>query len=476
MNAVVAIHSKGGEDAVPAALRMMESLRHRGDDMCGLATEQAEPKFGRELAGLKVGGRSAIGFNLRKLLGRDIPQPVMKGGMAIAFDGRIFPGNAEADVSGLSGGNPDEVTRSLMGMDSDHALVGLHNGHLFACRDPVGLRPLYWSEDGQFVALASERKALWRIGMADARSFPPGTLAHVDEGIHFEKIRELESRTIEIEDDDAVAGLDRLLMESARKRFQDLRQVCIAFSGGLDSAVTLHYAKAVGCDVKLLSVGLEGSGELDHAEKVAREMGAPIDVERKGIGDVEEAIPKVLWYIEEPDPMKVQVAVPLYWVGREAASRGLHFVAAGQGSDELYGGYRKFTETYARAGRAAVMQELFDAVVKSYEINYQRDEQVFTPSGVELRLPFTDWDLIQFSVGLPLRLKVSGPTDLLRKWILRKLGEKIGLPKSVVERKKIAVQHGTKVSAAMRKLAKRRSRTLKGYLEEQFRGLPPQAS
>jgi len=474
MNAVVAVYSKR-DDAASIAVRMMDALRHRGNDQYGLASESGEVWHSRDLPEFSR-GHCAIGFNLRRLLKRDIAQPATIGTLRVCMDGRIYPGSATADIQRLPATDARRMVEWLFQSESEHALVGLEGGRIFACRDAMGLRPLYWGENADFVALASERKALWRVGVKEVRAFPPGTLAYVAESISFRRMRELKRDVIQVDDQEAITRVDSLLSASARKRLCDLDAICIAFSGGLDSALTLHYARGAGCKVRLLSVGLEGSQELAHAEMVAEEMEESIEVEEKGLADVEGSLGKVLWSVEEADPMKVQVAIPLHWVGEAAARRGWHFVAAGQGSDELYGGYRRFAQLYGRSGPRAVEEAIFQAVVMSHEVNFQRDEQTFAANGVELRLPFTDWELVQFSVSLPLHLKVLGPDDMKRKWVLRKLAERIGLPGSVAERKKIAVQHGTGVSRALERIARQQNLTLREYLDRRLHSILRQAS
>jgi amidophosphoribosyltransferase len=55
-------------------------------------------------------------------------------------------------------------------------------GELIVLRDPLGLRPLCYAEDGGVFAAASESVALQNLGFREIKSLPPGHLIHVRPG------------------------------------------------------------------------------------------------------------------------------------------------------------------------------------------------------------------------------------------------------------------------------------------------------
>ena len=117
-----------------------------------------------------------------------------------------------------------------------------------------------------------------------------------------------------------------------------------------------------------------------------------------------------------------------------------------------------------RKGRNALFTELYRSVVDSAQVNYERDDQAVAPFGVELRTPFADLDVIKFSLSIPSEFKVRPGNDLTRKWVLRSVAKEAGLPEDIVWRRKKAIQHGTGVENAIRKLAKERGLTAEAYL------------
>ncbi len=61
-----------------------------------------------------------------------------------------------------------------------------------AGRDSVGVQPLYYGENQDIAAFATNRKALWKLGIENPLSFPPGHMAFAKrEGFQFKPIKTL---------------------------------------------------------------------------------------------------------------------------------------------------------------------------------------------------------------------------------------------------------------------------------------------
>lgn len=345
------------------------------------------------------------------------------------------------------------------------AILGGKQG-LSAFRDLNGLKPLYYARDQHMVALASERKALRRIGLTDVNRITPGLFYSVTRSklsqtslAHLPHPREKKMTILQ-----AAKQLSPLLRKSIRQIVRGVDAIAVAFSGGLDSALTAFLAKKVHPNLEAVSVGLPGSPELSTVGEFARELGLPITVETFNADSLQEYVRRVVWLIEEANLMKVSVAVPLHWAAKVAAKRGCKVMLCGQGSDELYGGYYKYAKTLDNKGRKALVAELYDSVVNSAEVNYERDDKATSPFGVELRTPFADLDVIRFSLSIPSEFKVRSGNDLTRKWVLRTVAENMGVPRDIAWRRKKAIQHGTGVESAIRRLAKNQGLTAEEYL------------
>ena len=247
-------------------------------------------------------------------------------------------------------------------------------------------------------------------------------------------------------------------------------QGSLGFSGGIDSSLLAHYLDKAGADIDLVCVGMEGSKEFATAERAADSFGLPLKMESFTQEDMEADLDAVLWAIEEPDPMKTAVALPLYWVARIASDSGSRVFFSGNGSDELFGGYRKYVTEYVERGET-VRETMYKDVVASYEVNHERDHKICMEHGMELRLPFADLGLVEFGLSLPTELKLSLEPDSLRKLVLRRLAEKLGFPEEVAQKPKRAVQYSTGVNNALRKLARREGKSLPAFLGNRFEEL-----
>jgi len=481
MGAIAAAVSKKNENVVPKLVAMLRELTHRGTDAHGVATPNmvAIAKSIKELFDEDVESSTALGYNLSRILTRDRPQPVQGKGFSLAFEGRLFPppGVSEAEeVLAMLKSDPQRNAGHIIeGLNGSYAFAIAYPGGVIAGRDTMGTTPLYYGENEAACAIASERKALWALGIRDVRSFPPGNLAVISaEGFSFKPVKTTTQPPLEsLETEMGAKRLHNLLLESTRERVLDVNRVAVAFSGGLDSSIVAVLAKMCGVNVHLISVGLEGQPEVRYAEAAAEALGLPIHLQTYTTRDVGEVLPKVLWLMEESDVVKVSIAVPFYWTAETASKLGHNILLAGQGSDELFGGYQRYLKEYAQFGALGVQKAMYRDVASSYETNFQRDNQVCSFHKVELRLPFADRDIAHFSLGLPLSLKIDSTTDPLRKRVLRRVAQSLGMPTFIVNKTKKAVQYTTGVDKALRKLARGRGITLRSMLEEAFRRTYP---
>ncbi len=476
MGAIAAVVDKKGGNAVPTIIAMLRGLMHRGTDAHGVAT-QTSVKITRSLEELEdtnLSSNIAIGYDLSRIISSDVPQPVLGKGYALVFDGRFFPSgenpSLEVFESRLEEDSKEKARLILKELDGAYAFAVSYSNKIIAGRDALGTTPLYYGENENTCGLASERKALWALGIRDVGSFPPGNIAVITaRGFTFEKVATtVQPRIRSIGMEAAAKHLGHLLLESTVERVKDVKKVAVAFSGGLDSSVVAVLAKMSGVAIQLISVGLKDQEELRHAEGASKRLGLPIHIQTYDIGDVEKAVSKVLWLIEESDPMKVGVAIPFFWAAEIASKTGCHVLLAGQGADELFGGYRRYLAELDQKGSEALRKTLYKDVISSYETNFQRDQHVCVFHKVELRLPFIDREVVNFALSLPLKMKIESVEDSLRKRVLRKVAENLKIPDSVANRPKKAVQYATGVDKALRKLAKSEGLTVGGYLKQRF--------
>jgi len=475
LGALATAVSKKGENAVSEAVAMLKELTHRGIDAHGVATPNWV-NIAKSLDELIIGKAHsdiAIGHNLSRISLMDRTQPILGEGFALVFEGRLFPPSKVSEVDEiievLKPSAQEKASKIIEKFDGSYVFAIAFPGKVIAGRDALGTNPLYYGESETTCAMASERKALWAIGIKSVRSFPPGNLAVITRsGFLFKPIKPVTQPSLRrIKMESAAERLRGLLLKSTKARVTDLERVAVAFSGGLDSSVIAVLAKACGVRVHLVSVGLENQPEIRFVEDAAEALGLPLHLATYNLKDVEKILPKVLWLIEEPDSMKVSVAIPFYWVAETASKLGYKVLLAGQGGDELFGGYQRYLREYAQNGAEAVQYAMYRDVASSYEVNFQRDNQVCAFHKVELRLPFADREVVDFSLSLPVDLKIDSATGL-RKVVLRTVAEMLGMPPFIVNRPKKAIQYATGVDGALRRLARGKGLTLREYIEKVF--------
>jgi asparagine synthase (glutamine-hydrolysing) len=472
MGYIAALLSKVDGDVSSTLLRMLEAASEVRGDAYGVASKEGAA-IGHSPSDLGDSVSSlTLGYRLDKIMPNDPPQPLCQHGYAFAFEGRTWHGGGSPDitiVADVIGAEPEKGIRRLIELaQGPFAVAAIHRHRILCGRDPVGVVPLYIGENSTLAGVASNRKMLWAAGL-DAQTLPTGHIAEMTNlGMSLKPVRGFRqppSKAMAMRE--AVEELDVLMAEAVEGRCKGVFNASLGFSGGIDSALVAHYLDRAGVNVRLVCVGVEGSGDFAAAERAADEMGLPLSLESSTADDVERDLDSVLWSIEEPDPMKVGVAIPLLWTVRSAADSGSRIFFSGNGSDELFGGYHRHQREYIESGEA-VRRSLFRDVASSHEVNYERDYKVCADSGVELRLPFADLKVIEFGLSLPLELKLSRDPGSPRKLILRALAEELGLPEEVVDRRKRAVQYSTGVHKVLRGLAKREGRTLPRYLAERF--------
>ena len=475
MGALVAAVSKRGQDVVPSVISMLNELNHRGKDAHGIATANSL-NIAKTIEELSIDFDSSsvvLGHNLTKFLPRDPAQPVNGEGFTFVFEGRLFPSpnlnelpEPEQLARKLSSKPLNNAIRILESMDGSYVFAVAEPDRIITGRDVFGAVPFYYGENDAVCGLASERKALWALGLEDVKTFPPGQLAIVDtHGFSFKSVKTFSMPpTKRVNLETATQALHLLLLESTRKRVCDLDAVAVAFSGGVDSSVVAALAKDVGLDVQLITVGLENQPEVQFARKAAEALELPLHLQTYTIIELEKTLQTALWITEESSLVGACVAVPFYWTAEAASKLGYAVLLAGQGADELFGGYKRYLTEYAESGDEAVKETMFRDVVNAYSENFQRDNQICAFHGIELRLPFIDHDVVDFALRLPLRLKINSEEDKLRKNVLRRTAFNLDIPDFIADKPKKAIQYTTGVTKTLKRIAKIEGLTLQKYI------------
>jgi asparagine synthase (glutamine-hydrolysing) len=477
LRTMVALLDKKGGNVAPKIIEVLGQVNAGQVSLFGVVTTKAfalQETIGK-LENKNLISQVGVGFSWSRTHVESKPELVQRENEAIVFEGRIYSPTSKTPIEEFLAKKPQSnfetgVEAFLKSTEGDFFLIIAEAAKLVAARDSVGIQPLYFGENDMVAALASNRKALWKLGISEPYSFPPGHVAVVNqEGFKFKSVKTFAYAQPKMTTmAEAAEKVQKLLEHSVQKRTQGLKEVAVAFSGGLDSSVVAFLAKKCGVSVQLLHVSLENQPETKDAWKAAEELQLPLTVHLYKEADIEKVIPRVVELIEEPDPIKASIGVPFYWTAEKTAEAKFKVLLAGQGADELFGGYQRYVNQYMLEGDEKVRQTMYDDVARIHESNIERDEKICSFHDVELRLPFASYRLVKYALSIPTELKIEKKADSLRKLVLRKAAENMGLSEFIVKNPKKAVQYSTGINNALKKLAKKHQATLTEYINEVF--------
>jgi asparagine synthase (glutamine-hydrolysing) len=476
LKVTIAVLDKNGDSAVTRVLDVLDSFDLWMPARFGLITPK-KGLFEKNVEIIKKQGlqSSAVaGYVTSKPKSNSDYEHLQLDDAALLFEGRAYAPIPKTAITEQAAKTPQHCEASLQTIiqqtDGDYAFLMLKEGWIAAGRDPVGVQPLYFGENRGIVAFATNRTALWKLGIENPISFPPGNLSLVDkEGFKFKPIKTLTCKDpTQITMDEAAKQLQVILEQSVERRVHGLKEVAVAFSGGLDSSLVAFLANKLGVKVNLLHVSLENQDETEEAIEAAEELNLPLQVDLFKESDVERILPKVVELIEEADSVKASIGVPFYWVSEKAAEAGFKVLLAGQGADELFGGYQRYVSECCKDGGVVVRKTMFNDVVNIHESNLERDLKISSFHDVELRVPFGSYDLAEFALSLPVELKIENKADTLRKLVLRKAALNAGLPNMIVDKPKKAVQYSTGINNAIKRIAKINEKKVNEYINDLF--------
>ncbi|GLI68621.1 hypothetical protein VaNZ11_013096 [Volvox africanus] len=131
------------------------------------------------------------------------------------------------------------------------------------------------------------------------------------------------------------------LADISQDRRWDVNSACILLSGGLDSAIVAEVGgKQLGLMTAFTVTCSDDATDLPYAAASAAAAGLEHIVVRISLDELlHRYLPSLVRTIQSFDPMSLRNDLAISCVLHEAASRGFHCAATGDGADELLGGY-----------------------------------------------------------------------------------------------------------------------------------------
>src|SRR5579884_11821 len=326
-------------------------------------------------------------------LSEEAAQPMAYGGRyAIAFNGEVYnyvelraqleklghrfrsTGDTEVVLAAYAQWGSRAFPR-FIGMFA-FAILDVEQRRVLLCRDPFGIKPLYYACTENALYFASEIPALMefvptrravdaaqlyrylRFGITDegtatllagvhqirAAGYADVAIdqpSRVDQRTYWTPT--LQTRT-GISFDEAAAETRRLFVESVRLHLRSDVPVGSALSGGIDSSAVVCAVRALEPRLELHAFSYIASdpplNEEPYVDLVARRTGAHVHKVYPQPNELVDDLP--LLSVAQGEPFRSTSIFAQYRVFREAARVGIKILLDGQGADELLAGYRGF--------------------------------------------------------------------------------------------------------------------------------------
>ncbi|MGZ4846480.1 MAG: asparagine synthase family protein [Halobacteriota archaeon] len=320
-------------------------------------------------------------------------------------------------------------------------------------RDCIGSRPLFYGSNlkGSLCAFASERKALWSIGINRAQRVDPRTTVaiHGPRSIAFRPKKTLQqsTRNRAINNESRVVNDLRDLLKSVMNELTD-EQMGVAFSGGVDSSLLCAFM-ANNTNNRYFAAGLPESHDLKSAQQAARLLRIDLQIIQLDACRVELLIPRVIETIESCNPLDLAIALPMYVLSEQTKAAGLRSIMTGQGADELFAGYSRYARLPV-ANNTGLRDALELDVRNIARDNLERDNLAAASHSIDIILPYLDPRVVRLGLTIDDALKLNSG---INKYILRKVAEQL-MPHELAYKPKKALQYGSGVTAVLRKLAR----------------------
>jgi asparagine synthase (glutamine-hydrolysing) len=364
--------------------RMAAALRHRGPDGYGMYRDDRV-------------GLAHTRLSIVDLSGGAQPIPNEDGTVWVVFNGEIFNHvelrreleahghrfatrcDTEVIVHGFEQWGPGAWSR--FNGQFAFALWDGRERRLWLVRDRVGILPLFYARGSRAVAFASEAKSIFASGLVPVefdpsgiaevftrwsatapasvfsrvRSVPPATAVSIDEDLretastYWRPDLSLPQAATPKNRARAVDRLGELLDQAVRLRLRADVPVGAYLSGGLDSSVIAHLARASGiASLQTFSVRFENRAFDETPQQ--RRMAALLGTDHHEIvctdADIRDGLPDVVWHCETP--LLRTGPVPLFLLSSLVRRNGMKVVLTGEGADELLAGYSIFKEDKVR--------------------------------------------------------------------------------------------------------------------------------
>jgi len=344
--------------------------------------------------------------------------------------------------------------------DAVFALVISDGKDVFAARDLLGIKPLFYGWKDNTLYLASELKGILQV-TKDVYEFPNGH--YMDGSGQLTRFAELPKAPPKFWDssvDTMVGDIREIIERSFRNRVDFSVPTGGLLSGGMDSSVINYLAGKVckekfgqSAKLKTFAIGVGESDDIRSARLIASHINSEHHELNVDLKQVLEALPEVIYYLESFDPSLVRSSVSNYLISRYAKEQGIQVLLSGEGGDEVFCGY-KYLETCPTEELFTKQMECLGFLHNNAALRLDRMNMC---NSIRVVTPLISGELLQYSMAIPPQYKQKPEgSQKIEKWIFRKAYERL-LPEFIVWRSKQEFSQGSGSADV-----------LPGYFEEQI--------
>ena len=321
------------------------------------------------------------------------------------------------------------IMKTVDMINGDFAFVWTDGKRIMAARDPVGVRPMFYTRYAEnSIAFASEVKALLCL-RSQIHIFPPGHIydSYINDFVCYHtgywRVNTIFRNGFKLQ-------IRQALENAVHDRLNNThRDIGFLLSGGLDSSLIASIASRKLGKIRTFSIGLEGSPDLAAARKVAKYLDTEHTEVKFTVAEGIAHLNDVIHSLESYDTTTVRASTPMWLLCKYIKQHTpCRYIFSGEGSDEILGGYLYFHN-------APNVDEFACENMRRLRLIHQFDglraDRCAGAHGLDLIVPFLDKEFIDLCMTINQNEKI----DTVEKRILREAFEGY-LPHDILWRQK----------------------------------------
>ncbi|HEU5462113.1 MAG TPA: asparagine synthase C-terminal domain-containing protein [Nitrososphaeraceae archaeon] len=225
----------------------------------------------------------------------------------------------------------------------------------------------------------------------------------------------------------------------------------IAFSGGIDSSLLAKVSDDLYKDkVILLSIGFPFSHDLEFSRKIAHELHMKHIIYEIQNEEFNRIARNVIDNLECNNISHIENCIAFYFISRLSLQNNCKLVLTANGFDELFCGYDKYRQIILD-GEKCVKSFMAKRIINELTLVNELIK-ISKEFHINIKQPFLSQKFINYAMKIPIEEKIHGPSDYLRKHILREIAVSLNVPIESAMKPKKALQYGTMIHKNLTKI------------------------